>query len=202
MQKRRIGGSVKWLQRWQTLTKRGVERSANCWPSLTKEGRGGGVETAQNMADITCEHSLSPYPTPGQTNLSGHSWELTPVLQKTLPRNLHKDGQEVQCTAVHCRAVKWSAMQCRAGQCSEVQCIAVHCSVNSSDWLNLSKRGGKEVVFRGLAGLLRGISQGYSARDVLRSSPASLRKTPSFSTYLPFRISPPKMQRQFCIWPS
>ena len=36
------------------------------------------------------------------------------------------------------------------------------------EWVNLSKRGGKDGIFQGLAGLLRGIS---------RSSPASQRKT-------------------------
>ena len=41
----------------------------------------------------------------------------------------------------------------------------------------LNKRGGKDGVFRGLAGLLWGISQGQIPREIPRSSPASPRKT-------------------------
>ena len=52
------------------------------------------------------------------------------------------------------------------------------------DWVNLSKRGEKNRVFQGLAGLLRGISRGQSPREILRSSSASPRKTPSFPTLL------------------
>ena len=43
-------------------------------------------------------------------------------------------------------------------------------------WVNLNKRGGMNGVFRGLAGLLRWISQGQSPREIPRSSPASPRK--------------------------
>ena len=56
--------------------------------------------------------------------------------------------------------------------------------LHNDDWVNLSKIGGKGAVFRGLAGLLQGISQGQSTREILRSSPASPRKTPSFPTLL------------------
>ena len=52
------------------------------------------------------------------------------------------------------------------------------------EWVNLSKRGGKDGVFRGLVGLLRGISQGQSPREIPRSSPASPRKTPSIPPLL------------------
>ena len=52
------------------------------------------------------------------------------------------------------------------------------------EWVNLSKRGGKDGVFRGLAGLHWGISRGQSPREIPRSSPASPRKTPSFPTLL------------------
>ena len=37
---------------------------------------------------------------------------------------------------------------------------------NQEDWVNLSKRGGKDVVFLGLAGLLQGISQERSPREI------------------------------------
>ena len=51
-------------------------------------------------------------------------------------------------------------------------------------WVNLSKRGGKDGIFWGLAGLLWGISRRRSPREIPRSSPASPRKTPSFPTLL------------------
>ena len=51
-------------------------------------------------------------------------------------------------------------------------------------WVNISKRGGKDVIFRRLAGLIRGISQEQSPREILRISPTSPRKTPSFLTLL------------------
>ena len=53
-----------------------------------------------------------------------------------------------------------------------------------SYWDNLSKRGGKDGVFRGLVGLLQGISRGEARGKSLRSRPASPRKTPSFQTLL------------------
>ena len=85
-------------------------------------------------------------------------------------------------------------------------------------WVNLSKRGGKDGVFQGLAGLLRGISRGRSLREIPRSSPASPRKTPSCPTLLlrftfyfysigphkkhrRFRIGLPKIHRRFRIGP-
>ena len=46
----------------------------------------------------------------------------------------------------------------------------------SGDWVNPSKRGGMDGVFGGLTGLLRGISQGQTLREIPRSSPASPRK--------------------------
>ena len=51
-----------------------------------------------------------------------------------------------------------------------------------------------DEVFRGLAGLLRGIYPGQSLREIPKSSPASLRKTLSFPTlliriYILFQIS-------------
>ena len=52
------------------------------------------------------------------------------------------------------------------------------------DWVILSKRGGKDRIFRGLAGLLREMSRGQSPIEILRNSPASPRKTPSFLTFL------------------
>ena len=63
-------------------------------------------------------------------------------------------------------------------------CITDFAHWFGEDWVNLSKRGGKDGVFRGLAGLLRGISQGRSPREIPKSSPASPRKTPSFPTLL------------------
>ena len=51
-------------------------------------------------------------------------------------------------------------------------------------WVNFSKRGGKDGVFRGLARLLQGISWGRSPREILRSSPASPSKTLFFPTLL------------------
>ena len=65
-------------------------------------------------------------------------------------------------------------LQCRL-KCTLIGCL---------DWVNLSKRGGKDGVSRGLAGLLRGISQGRSPREILRSSPISPRKIPSFPSLL------------------
>ena len=56
--------------------------------------------------------------------------------------------------------------------------------VESADWLNPSKRGGMDGVFRGLALLLRENSWGQSPREILRSSPASSRITLSFPTLL------------------
>ena len=53
-----------------------------------------------------------------------------------------------------------------------------------ADWVDSSKRGGMDAVLRGLAGLLRGISRERSQREISRSSPASLRKTPSIPTLL------------------
>ena len=44
-------------------------------------------------------------------------------------------------------------------------------------WVNLSKRGGMVGVFQGLVGLVHGIFQGQSQREILRSSRASPRKT-------------------------
>ena len=55
---------------------------------------------------------------------------------------------------------------------------------NYKDWVVLSKRGGKDRVFRGLTGLLQGISWGQSPEEIPRSSPASPRKTLSFPTLL------------------
>ena len=59
-------------------------------------------------------------------------------------------------------------------------CLALLRSVRK--WVNPSKRGGTDGLFRGLAGLLKGISQGRTTREIPRSSPASLRKTLSFPT--------------------
>ena len=49
---------------------------------------------------------------------------------------------------------------------------------------NSSKIGGMNGVFQGLAWLLRGICQGQSWSKIPRSSPASLRKTSPFPTFL------------------
>ena len=57
-------------------------------------------------------------------------------------------------------------------------------SYYSLDWVNPSKRGGMDGVFRGLAGRLRGISLGRSLGEIWRSSTASLRKAPSIPTLL------------------
>ena len=54
----------------------------------------------------------------------------------------------------------------------------------SPEWVNLSKRGGKDRFFWGLAGLLLGTCCGQSSREILRSSTASPRKTPSYATLL------------------
>ena len=60
--------------------------------------------------------------------------------------------------------------------------------LNRLEWVNPSKRGGMDGVFRGLAGLLRGISRGRSPREIPRSSPASPRKARAFPTLL-FRFT-------------
>ena len=39
-------------------------------------------------------------------------------------------------------------------------------SVTVAEWVNLSKRGGMDRVFRGLVGLLRGISLGQRPREI------------------------------------
>ena len=52
------------------------------------------------------------------------------------------------------------------------------------DWVNPSKRQGMDRVFRGMAGLLQGISQGQSPMEVPRNSLASPRKTLSILTLL------------------
>ena len=62
--------------------------------------------------------------------------------------------------------------------------LSLSSSPTRSDWVNPSKRGGMDGVFRGLAGLLRGISRGGSPREIPRSSPVSPRKTPSILTLL------------------
>ena len=85
--------------------------------------------------------------------------------------------------------------------------VAQSCEVFShSCWVNLSKRGGKDCVFRGLAGLLHVISRRRSPWEIQRSSLASRRKTPSFPTLLlrfrfllGFCIGPPKIHRRFCV---
>ena len=76
--------------------------------------------------------------------------------------------------------------------------------VNWQYGVNLSNRGGKDWVFLRLAGLLRGISWGWSLREITRSSPASLRKTVSVPTrwlrfLIGFLIGPPKMHGRFRI---
>ena len=52
------------------------------------------------------------------------------------------------------------------------------------EWVNLSKREGKDEIFQGLAGLLQGISQRRILREIPRSSPAISRKTSSLLTLL------------------
>ena len=52
------------------------------------------------------------------------------------------------------------------------------------DWVNPSKRGGMDGVFRGLEGLLRGTSRGRSPREIPRSSPASPTLLLGFTFYL------------------
>ena len=104
-------------------------------------------------------------------------------------------------------------------------CKMLYISQSCPYWVYVSKRGGKDGVFLGLAGLPRGSSRGRSLREILRSSPASLRKTPSVlalpkihrrfrigppqvslnllppKMYRQFRIGPPKMHRRFRIGP-
>ena len=58
------------------------------------------------------------------------------------------------------------------------------CYNHNKEWVNLSKREGMNRVFRGLAGLLWGISRGQSPREIPMSSPASPRIAPSFPTLL------------------
>ena len=53
-----------------------------------------------------------------------------------------------------------------------------------TDCVNPNKRGGMDRVFQGLAWLPRGISRGRSPREILSSSSASPRKTPSIMTLL------------------
>ena len=55
--------------------------------------------------------------------------------------------------------------------------------------VNLSKRGGKDTVFQGLVGLIQGISQRSSTREIPRSSPASPIKIAATTTARP--PSPP-----------
>ena len=88
-------------------------------------------------------------------------------------------------------------------------------------WVNLSKRGEKDGVFGGLAGLLQGISGGRSLREIpvlpdsftqiyilfligLRIGPPKTNRR--FRIGLPkihrrFRIGPPEIYRRFCIGP-
>ena len=74
-------------------------------------------------------------------------------------------------------------------------------------WVNLSKRGGKDRVFRGLAGLLRGISRGRSPREIPRSSLPARGKLHPYRLFthiyilflIGFRIGPSKMHRHFRI---
>ena len=60
--------------------------------------------------------------------------------------------------------------------CTIVVFSVCHLWLNEN-WVNLSKRGGKD-------GVLRGISRGRSPMEIPRSSPASPRKAPSFPTLL------------------
>ena len=62
---------------------------------------------------------------------------------------------------------------------------------SNCEWVNLSKREGKDRVFRGLAGLLRGISWGQ--RQGFRIGPPEIHRR--------FRIGPPKIHRWFRIGP-
>ena len=51
-------------------------------------------------------------------------------------------------------------------------------------WVSPSKRGGMDQIFRELEGLVRGIFEGRSMREIPRSSTASPRKTLSIPTFL------------------
>ena len=65
-----------------------------------------------------------------------------------------------------------------------LQLLALNQSQINSYWVDPSKREGMDGAFRGLAGLLRGISRGQSLREIPRSSHASPWKTPSSRTLL------------------
>ena len=84
---------------------------------------------------------------------------------------------------VHRWAGKLPLTHIPTSQCPAYQ-LHFHQCIKQKYWVNLSERGGKDGVFQGLAGLLRGISRCRSPREFPKSSPASLRKTPSFPTLL------------------
>ena len=77
------------------------------------------------------------------------------------------------------------------------------------EWVNLSKRGWKDGVFRGLVGLLRGISRANPEGNP-EEQPGQPEENPvlpdSFTQIyilflIGFRIGPPKMPRRFRIGP-
>ena len=80
-----------------------------------------------------------------------------------------KEGIEI-----HIHLGSWMRVWCYIDKLETIQYSPMY-------WVNLSKRGGNDGVFLGLAGLHRGISRGQSPREIPRSSP---RKTPSFRTLL------------------
>ena len=95
-------------------------------------------------------------------------------------------------SAVHClqarfRTALYSTMMCSSTVNSfsgkQSHCT-VSCWLRGRDWVNLSKRVGKDGVFLRLAVLLLRISLGLRPREIPRSSPASPRKTPSFPPLL------------------
>ena len=72
------------------------------------------------------------------------------------------------CSVVDCTVVNWTEVGRQKNG-------LLGLGSSLLEWVNLSKRRGKDGVFRGQAGLLRGISRGRSPREVPRSSPASPR---------------------------
>ena len=119
-------------------------------------------------------------------NPAHHQSPFGPIfISKYMPQYISKLPEHL-CSALQRQSFKPQQLISSRVHRTALQCTGLH------DLVNLSKRGGKDGVFRGLAGLLRGISQGLlrgisrgrRPREIPRSSRASSRKTLSFQTLL------------------